>query len=278
MKLVTILLLLLHAGAALANASVAGEEVVAYESKKFALGVGLGIVKFDTNAKVTSKETGRSYYVDLEGNLNLPDSDKVNTIYGAYRFNEKHSLVFGYFAIERDSSILDLSADFNDIIVVKADVSIEDNTRFYNLGYGYNLFADDRSDVTLVFGLKSLDLRLKVEASGEIIVNGETRSGVEIVEADVLAPLPLIGLNFGFNFTPKWSISARVGLVGGSYQDVSANVIETSINSRYQFSRNTGLLLGLIHFDANVDIDDDDKITEVSYSYNGAFVGLHVGF
>lgn len=127
---IAILLLLFHAVAALASAGVAGEEVVAYESKKFALGVGLGIVKFDTNVKVTSKETGNSHYVDLEGNLGLSDSDQVNTIYGAYRFNEKHSLVFGYYAIERDASLLDFSGNFNDIIVVKADVSFEDSSHF----------------------------------------------------------------------------------------------------------------------------------------------------
>ncbi|MCP4767607.1 MAG: hypothetical protein GY875_15200 [Gammaproteobacteria bacterium] len=275
---IAILLLLFHAGSALANASVAGEEVVAYESKKFALGVGLGIVEFDTNAKVTAKKTGGSRYIDLEGNLGLPDNDQVNTIYGAYKFNEKHSLVFGYFSIERKSSILNFSEDFNDIIVVKADVSIEDNSRFYNLGYGYTLFDDDRSDVTLIFGLKSLDLRLRAEARGEITVNGETRSRVEITEADVLAPLPLLGLNFGFNFTPKWGISTRIGLVGGTYQDVSASVVETSINSRYQFAKHAGFLLGLTYFDANVDIDDDDEVTEVSYGYTGAFVGLHFGF
>ena len=262
----------------MANSSLAGEEVVAYEGKKFALGVGLGIVEFDTNAKVTSKITGRSHYVDLEGNLNLPDNDQVNTIYGAYKFNEKHSLVFGYFSIERKSSIGNFSGDFNDIIVIEADFLIEDNSRFYSLGYGYTLFDDNRSDITLIVGLKSLDLRLRAEARGEITVNGETRSGVEITEADVLAPLPLFGLNFGISFTPKWSVSTRIGLVTGSYQDVSATVIETSINSRYQFSKHAGFLLGLTYFDANVDIDDDEEVTEVSYGYNGAFVGLHFGF
>ena len=66
--------------------------------------------------------------------------------------------------------------------------------------------------------------------------------------------------------------------MGGSYQDVSVRVIETSINSRYQFSRNTGFLLGLTYFDSDIDIDDDEKVTEVSYGYNGVFVGIHVGF
>ena len=271
------MLLLFHAGAALANTGLAGEEAVVYESKKFALGVGLGIVEFDSKIKVTSNITGKSRFIDLEGNLNLPNNDKVNTIYGAYRFNEKHSLVFGYFSIDRESTVIKFSEDYDDIIVVEANVGIEDNSRFYNLGYGYNLFHDDRSDVTLVIGLKGLELKLEAEARGEIKINDETRSEVEIAEVDVLAPLPLLGLNFGFGFTPEWSISTQIRLVGGSYQDVSARVLETSVTSRYQFARHAGILLGLTYFDANVDVDDEDLFSEVSYAYSGVFVGLHFG-
>jgi len=277
-KLVTFLFLLLYAGVALANADLAGEEAVAYESKKFALGVGLGIVEFDSKIKVTSNITGKSRFIDLEGNLNLPSNDKVKTIYGAYRFNEKHSLVFGYFSIDRESNIINFSENYDDIIVVEASVGIEDNSRFYNLGYGYNLFQDDRSDVTLIFGLKGLELKLEAEARGEITVNGETRSEVEIAEVDVLAPLPLIGLNFGFGFTPEWSISTQIRLVGGTYQDVSARVLNTSITSRYRFARNAGILLGLTYFDADVDVDDEELFAEVSYAYSGVFLGLHFGF
>jgi hypothetical protein len=89
-----------------ADGALAGEEVIAYESNKFTLGVGVGIVKFDTNAKVTKKASGRSRYIDLEGNLGLPELDQVNTFYGAYRFNEKHSMVFAYFSIDRDSNLV----------------------------------------------------------------------------------------------------------------------------------------------------------------------------
>ena len=45
------------------NSAVAGEEIVAYESNNFTFGVG--IVNFDTNAKVTTKASGRSRYIDL---------------------------------------------------------------------------------------------------------------------------------------------------------------------------------------------------------------------
>jgi hypothetical protein len=264
---------MLNAG--IASAALPGEEYLAHAGKKFALGVGLGLVEFDTNAKVTSKETGRSRFVDLEGNLGLPRTDQVNTIYGAFKFNERHSLQFGYFAVKRENRLLDFSNDFNEIILLDTTVDIIDRSKFYNLAYGYRLFQDDRSEVTLAVGLKTIDLRLGVEAEGNLTINGVTQSIAEVVETDVIAPIPLIGLNFSFAFTPKWSIATRIGLVGGSYQEVSASILETSINAHYKIKKHIGLLLGLTHFDANIDVDEDDALTEVSYSYRGAFIGVH---
>ena len=274
---VTLLLLTLFHAAAV-SAVEPGEESVVYEDNRFALGVGLGLVKFDTNAKVSLKETDRSYFVDLEGDLGLPDENNVNTIYGAIKFDEKHSLLFGYFAINRKNRALDYSDDLADIVVIDATVDVADRSKFYSLAYGYNLFQDDRSYITLVAGLKTIDLQLEAEARGSITVNGITRSAAEVVESDVIAPIPLIGLNFAFEFTPEWSIWTRVGLVAGSYQGISASILETRIDSHYQLSRHVGLSLGLTHFDADIDVDDDDEVTEVLYGYSGAFVGLHFTF
>ena len=271
-----VLLLLVQATAA--AVSQPDKPDYAYKSKKFALGVGVGLVEFDTNAKVTNKDTGNSRFVDLEGNLGLPDTDNVNTIYGAFNFNEKHSLIFGYFAIRRENRLIDFSGDFNDIIILDATVDIADRSKFYNLAYGYKLFRDERSDVTLVAGLKTIDLRLGVEARGTITVGGMSETVSEVVEADVIAPIPLIGLNFGFAFDPKWSITTRIGLVGGSYQDVTARILDTNITAHYRVSDHIGILMGITHFDANIDVDEDDLLTEVSYGYRGVFIGAHFGF
>ena len=50
-----------------------------YKSNKFALGIGTAIVRFDTNVKVTDKQAGRKTYLDLEGNLDLPEVSTVIT-------------------------------------------------------------------------------------------------------------------------------------------------------------------------------------------------------
>ena len=130
-----------------------------YNSKKFALGAGFGIVRFDTNVKVTDKVTGRSLFIDLEGTLNLPLRSHVNTLYGAYQFNKAHQMLFGYFSVNRTSNLINVDKNIDDIAITNANIDLSDRTRFYYLSYGYKLFQDDRSAVTLVLGFNGMNLR-----------------------------------------------------------------------------------------------------------------------
>jgi hypothetical protein len=145
-----------------------------YQSNNLAIGVGLGIVKFDSKVKVRDKQTGGRRFLDLEGNLDLPETDRVDIVYGAYNFNARHSLVFSYFAIRRDSVLRDFKANYDDIILLRATIEVEDKSSFFDLGYGYNLFRDDRSSVTAVAGVNLLDLKLVTTASGDLTVDGVT--------------------------------------------------------------------------------------------------------
>ena len=115
-------------------------------------------------------------------------------------------------------------------------------------------------------------------AQGEITIDGQTNPGMIEEDASVFAPLPLIGFDFWFAFTPKWSLSTKIGLVGGSYQDLSAGVLQTIVNAKYQFTRHLGALVGLTYFDADVKIDDSEERIDISYGYDGAFFGLHLTY
>lgn len=81
-----------------ADTALHADEANLYEGNKFAIGVGLGIVEFDTNVKITDKQSsGLPIFIDLEGKLDLPEISHVTTLYGAYRFNED---VFSILPIE----------------------------------------------------------------------------------------------------------------------------------------------------------------------------------
>jgi hypothetical protein len=245
---------------------------------KSAIGLGIAAVRFDTKLKFTDKATDRDIFIDSEGTLGLPEIATVNVLYGQHWFNKKHSMGFSYFAVKRETDILSFDKDFDDVLLVNGGASLSDNTRFYNIFYGYSLFQDPRSKIRLLAGINALDLRYTFEAEGELIINGVSESGTIEEEANVLAPLPLLGLDFDYAFTPRWALTTQVKLVGGSYQDVSASVLQTKIDARYSLTRNFGLILGLTYFDADVDIEDSDELIEVNYGYDGAYLGAHFMF
>lgn len=246
------------------------------ESERHAgIGAGFGIVKFDSKFKFTNKETGNSVFVDPEGTLDLPEISNVNTFYAAYSFNKRHSIGFAHFRIDRESTFIDASLNFEDLILISGKASLSDKTRFYFLNYGYTWFADDRSRVSGVIGLYGLDLKYTFQVDGEIAIGGDTRTGTYKEDVSIFAPLPLFGLNFSWAFTPKWAVSTKVQLVGGSYEETSAGILSAAINARYKFSKHWGMLLGLTFFSAEVDIEDDKELQEIGYDYDGAFIGVH---
>ncbi len=253
------------------------DKIELHKGYKFALGVGAAIVRFDTKIKIRDKKSGKSVFLDPEGNLDLPEISSVTTIYGSYNFNQKHKIGFSFFSVNRESSIFSFDKTFEDIRVV-GDATISDTTNFYMLDYGYTLFNDDRSQIKLLVGIYSLDLKYVFEAKGDITIDGVTTSGSILEDANVFAPLPLVGLDFWFSFTPKWSMATQVSFVAGAFDDVSAVVVQTGINAQYKFNKNIGGVIGLTSFAADVVIEDNIEKQNISYAYDGLFMGLHFVF
>ena len=270
------LLFILAASTAFANDDIDKE---IYQSSRFALGIGAAIVKFDTKLKFTDKTraTFNSIFIDPEGTLGLPETSSVTTFYGTWNINPRHSVGFSYFSVNRESSLFNIDETLEDIRI-EGNAKITDATNFYRLNYGYTLFSDDRSKVRLHAGIYGLDLKYVFEAEGQITQDGVTTSGSIKEEAKVFAPLPLIGLDLWYSFTPEWGINTKVAFVAGSYEDVSAGVLQTSILAQYRFTDHVGLAFGLAYFDADVVIEDSIDKKEISYGYDGGFIGMHFIF
>jgi hypothetical protein len=250
-----------------------------YKSARFALGIGAAIVRFDTKLKFTDKTKVNldSIFIDPEGNLDLPELSSVTTYYGVWNIDPKHSLGFTFFNVNRESSILSFDETLEDVTIV-GEAKLQDTTNFYQLNYGYTFFKDYRSNIKLAAGVYGIDLEYIFEAEGEITVDGVTEQGEIYEEAKVFAPLPMVGLDFWYAFTPRWALSTKVTFVIGSYEDVSATVIQAGINAQYRLTDHIGLVFGLASFDAQIDIEDETDKQEVSYSYDGGYAGVHFMF
>jgi hypothetical protein len=246
--------------------------------RKLSVGVGFGYVRFDTNFKFTDKSSGRSVYVDAEGTLGLPEAQSVPMIYGYWRASEKHGIGFSFFKIDREATLFAVDENLGDLTLT-GKATLSDKTRFYYVSYNYTAYQDARSYVFLSLGLYGIDLKYRLDATGNISFQGApVASGEYSREVRQFAPLPLIGIDAWFALTPKWAIGTKVSLVAGRYEDVSAAILETRVRAKYAFNQNLGLYFGINYFQGEVDINEDNRRTEISYGFDGVIVGLDVGF
>ncbi len=249
-----------------------------YESKDFALGVDVSLVRFDTNIKSSSKNSDRAIFFDVEGNFDLPEISTVYSIFGAYRFNDNHGLLLNYFSVKRSSNTLSIDESYGDVISVKADVNVEDRSKFLNLSYGYSFFHSNSGSVTFVAGLNAMNLAYKVEMQGELIIDGHRAPEKILFDENLFVPLPLVGLNFRYNYTKDFAVATNVSFVAGAYKNVKAGILQTSVNALYNVSDHVGLLLGLTYFDANIEIEKETLEHKVVYGYKGATAGVYFTF
>jgi hypothetical protein len=275
----TILFALMLIGMIMLSPAMAAQSFDDVKEPKFALGLGYAGVNFNTNYKFTNKETGNSVFVDAEGTLGMPKRDAVGTIYGALRVKEKHYFLFSHFRVNREVTLFDEELNLDDLVVVRGKATLSDKTHFYNLNYGYSLKKDNRSNVKLRAGLNVMDFKYVLKAEGELEIDGVLdTSGTFEDDVSLLVPLPLIGVDMSFRFTPRWSVAAKVALVGGKYQEVTATAWQTSLNTSYRFNRRVGVVMGVTYFDADVTVEDEKEKQEIVYGYSGLYAGVHLMF
>jgi len=244
-------------------------------NRGLSIGAGPSLVRFDSNLKITNKSSGSHLYIDTEGTLGLPKQDSAPLIFGSYRFANRHGIAASYFDIRRENILLDQELDLGDYTAY-GDIRLQDTSDFYSLNYSYSLFEDERSFVLASFGIFGLDLGLGLEATGGII-DGDTVINQQSLNTNisVFAPLPLIGLDFWYAYTPKWGVGTKVSFISGSYNDLSATLLDTVVRARYTFSKHFDVLMGIKYFNAEVEVNNNRYLNELSYGLDGFFFGLN---
>jgi len=265
-------------GSAIAHESDEAETSGNVLDRRFVFGIAVGAERFNTNIKITDPQSGNSTFIDAEGNFGLPQTNTVPIVYGAFRINEKHGLGFYAFKINRQGSLINIDKDYGDL-AVNGSISFTDKTSFSYLSYHYRLFDDKRVKIRALFGIYALDLSMELNASGQITVGGDPVLSGEYTESiNQFAPLPLIGLDFWSTIGEKWAIGAKFAAIGGTYDDVSALVVDVSMRSRYQMTEHVGLIAGFNYLSADVKITGSKSINDIRYGYDGIFLGLDFNF
>lgn len=246
--------------------------------RRFVLGIAAGLERFDTNIRLVDRNTGNAIFIDAEGSFGLPESQTVPILYGAFRINEKHGLGFYAFRVNREGTALSINRDYGRLNV-NGRVRFADDTSLSYLNYSYTLFDDNRTYIRALLGVYLLDLNLRLDAEGEITLDGQpVQSGRFSDTLSQFAPLPLVGLDYWSRVTDKWFLGGKVAFIAGSYDDVSALVVEAAIRARYRMTDRVSLITGVNFMSADADIGRTDTIQEIGYGFEGVYLGLDFNF
>ncbi len=244
---------------------------------RFGVGLAAGLYRFNSTYQINEADSP-PLFVGGEGTIGLDETNVIPIAYGTWNITNRHSLGFSYFSINRDGSALALDEQIGDF-EIDGILRASDDSDFYYLNYGYSFLNSDDRFLRGLFGVYTVDLDFRFDAMGDITIDGEPlESGMFSERVTQVAPLPMVGVQFGNRWSERWVTSARVNVVGGSFSDYTGVVVETVIAARRSMTQRLGLVFGWSYFDLDLDIKSEGDEQNVSYGYDGVFLGLDLTF
>jgi len=278
-RLLSWMVMCLLGGTAAASDEAPTQSIMKTRSKQFVIAVGGSSVLFDSSFKYLDKETGNGFFLDPEGHLDLPERQDVPMLSMLVAFNDRHFLSVGATRFERDSALLSVEdTDLGSLEVIDASVEVWINSNDFDISYGYKLFADDHIRILGKVGVYALDLDTGVRAEGEWSLNDVPDSGTYEQSRTLVAPLPLLGLQFNFYVNRRWSLSTSVDAMYLPVGDITGRALRTKIHTRYAFGRTVGIVFGINYFDVHVTDQNEERQFDIKYGYDGVFAGLIFAF
>jgi len=248
--------------------------------ERFKLGAGVFLPNFDTKLRIDNKTIGTGTEIDLEDDLGFSSTETTFWVGGYWRFAAKHRLSAGYFQFDRDSSTIATTDITIGDEIYPTGASLDSNFKFQviPISYAYSFLKREKFELAGTIGLNWT--RVDFDVSGSASLGNEDLDANVSAGAD--APLPLIGLLFDYNFTPKWS----AGLLGEVFWlntdadtfGFSGTLINLRLSTEYWIFNNVGLGVAINWFSLDVDVDDGDWRGRLEYQYWGPQVYAAVRF
>jgi hypothetical protein len=202
--------------------------------------------------------------IDAEDDLGLDRDLSLVRVDGYYRLGRKHRLQFGYFTLKRDAvRTIDRDITFGDTTFqINAQVESEFKNSITEIGYMYSLHQTDQFEVSGIFGIHWLDVQSRLR--------GDTGGGViEISSNNAEGPLPLIGIDVEYAFSPRWIISFRGMLFSVKVDTYDGKLTDFKGSLEYYFMNNVGVGLGVNRFDMDLNYSDNNRGADFTSGYDG---------
>jgi len=245
---------------------VHAKEIKTFEETKAKINLGYFLPRMNTEFSLhpanPALPSGDPF--NLEDDLGLDRDLSLARVEGYYRLGRKHRLQFGYFTFKRDAQrVINKPITIGDHeFILNGQVDSKVKNTITEIGYMYSLRQTDRFEVSGTFGIHWLDMESRFI--------GETAFGVfETSVADAAGPLPLIGIDIDYAFTPRWIVSFRGMLFSLEIDTYDGSLTDLRGSLEYYFMNNLGVGFGINRFDMDLSYSDKGRTGELSWGYDG---------
>jgi len=204
-----------------------------------------------TKLRVDESPTLPGTEINAEDDLGLDDFQLLPQVELTLLPGERHLIRLSRFAIDRSAAThleKNISFDDQDYLVGERVDSILNLTMF-GLTYGYRFIVAPRGEISASFGIQIADVEANPVVRSRVV--RESESGV--------APLPLLGLEGRYDFSPRWSMEARVQYLTVNETDVDGSILDARLGVTWRM--NPYLLFGLGYRTFQIDVNSADEDT-----------------
>jgi hypothetical protein len=235
---------------------------------RFSLSVAGFRPDIKTHARLDTSDLVPGTELNLENDLNVRDSDTLWQALANFRVTDRIDAELGYLEIGRSGrATLDGEVRFGDTTFpFDVDAKTVLSTDIATMSLRYALLQNERVKIAASAGV----YLMQVEA-------GITADSLGLSErADAEAPMPLAGMAFGWNITPKLELSLHGQYLSVDIEDFDGSIGNVRAGLLYKAFETFGLGLGYDVFDLDVESEVDSFPGMFEYQFHGpkAFVTM----
>jgi hypothetical protein len=242
---------------------------------------GFFVTRADTSVSL-AKKAGLftvGTQIDFHQDLDLPDSDTVPRIDGYYRFGKRSRVDFTYFKIVRSGTATSPNFDIN-----WGDITIPANTPLVSsfldeevlkATYGFSFYNQPRAELGVDAGLFIADISAGISCPG----GGTGDCAVpNSSQAEVTAPLPVVGAYFRYNISHRWRFIGRADFFFLEFGDYKGSLTDIRLNLEHHTWKHAGFGFGLNGIQTTLDYDTSTESGTLTNTISGPQIYVFTNF
>lgn len=218
-------------------------------------------IRVDGHLNAGGQEWDFGTTIDMADQLKMETSVEVFRAEAMWEFGRSQRLDFAWFNMEERGHVaLNEAIDFGDTDFAQG-VTVDSylRTNIFRLSYTYFVIQKPRAQLGL-----SLGMHLMKVNTGIGIANTS-----QAENTDVMAPLPVLGINFNYALTSRLLLRAHGEYLSISYDNYEGELTDIYGAVEWRLNHNWSLGTGIEYFDINVVTSNDRVRLAVEHDWVG---------